>query len=258
MRKKPSFFKTLFGTVIVLIVVYFSVFTLASNEEIVSTEILRDVPYEIEPVIGTEVEPLTSGIDIEIKGTKEMHNKLEKEGPLLTVKLEEVEIEDEDLEPVEAEIVEEEEIEEDTEENIDADLLGDNSGEESKEVEVNLNDKYKTVVRVEGLDEYIYKVLTDVQVNITELEPEEVTLKVKIRGKSDKEIKDITIYDTVYGYFNEQDREEIDDISVYIDLDELNDKDETVGEIRILDEDGNDIGNDGRLDKEEVDVKVIF
>lgn len=225
MRKKPSVLKSFFGTITVMVILYLSVYTLSDNEEIVKTDVIK-LPVEIEEVVGLEVISKEDMVDVEVKGTKEMLKNLKDIQPYVQVNLEEKDIGN-------------------TEESI---------GEEN----TNLDEKYSKNVTVVGLDEYIYKILTDIELNIKEIEGEKVTLKIKVKGSTENKVKDIELLEEVYSYFTEEEKSIVDTISLYIDLNNLDENNEVVGEIKIEDAVGEDLGLVDRLNTDKVRVRVVY
>lgn len=225
MQKKPRVWVTLLTTVIVLVFIYFTVYTLASNEEIVYTEEI-ELPLEVEAEVGLELVPKTHKVDIEVKGTKEMMRELGGTGANVKASVSEIE--------------------------------GVDIYESEEEDRVNLKDKYNINLEVDGLEGYVYNIISEVGIDIYEVEGVEVELKVKIRGEQVELVEDIEILEDVVGYFTEQDREQIKEVSVYVDVDNVTEDNIAIGELGIEGKDGEVMDVGGRLSHTEVGVKVKF
>lgn len=268
MRKKPSIIKSFLGTLVVLVVVYFSVNTLASNGEIVSTEGLRGVPIEIESVPGIEIVTEIGNVDLEVKGTKVMHNKLKDAPPRVIVSVEEkegVEVgniyeESERIKELQMgeQAAEEDENKEDEYEKEEEGLKEEENEEDNEGVVLDIKEYFNDVVRVEGLDGYIHELLTEIPIEVVAVEPEEVDVKVKIRGVTDKSVTKVEVKDSIKGYFNESDKERIEEVNVYVDVDSIDKDGETIGVLGIVDKEGKEMSTDRRLDRDNVRVKVYF
>lgn len=267
MRKEPSIIKSFIGTIIILVVVYFTVYTLASNEEIVRTEVLKEIPIEVESVPGLEIEVANTYVDIEVKGTNEMYHKLKDAPPRVKVGVEEkegIEVENyyEESERINELLLEERDDKEEGGEE-DSEVLEDDKDEEEVEQEeevelLNLKEYFEDVIEIEGLEGFIHDLLTDVNIDVVAVEPEEVDVKVKIRGKTEEPVTKVEVKESVKGYLNESDKENIEEINVYVDVDSIDKDGETIGTLGIVDKEGKEISIENRLNRENVRVKVYF
>lgn len=223
MERKPKFIKSFLGTLFLLAIIYLVVYQFTEKEEVLLTNVLRGVQIEAEQS-DKQILILAEGVDIEVTGTEEMMKKLDRDVVKATVEVEETEPE-----------------------------TGEKETEEREEVK-----NYKTILTVTGLEGYIYKPLTEVDVEVSDVVGEKLDLTVKVKGKVPKEIKELKISEEVFGYFTEEDREDIADVGVYVDLTELGEETMIEGEIRLRNKTGDIIEVNGRLDKEYVKVEVVY
>src|SRR5699024_6856307 len=114
------------------------------------------------------------------------------------------------------------------------------------------------IVNVEGLESLSYDIEYErILANVTEAEPTKLKGKVVLSEEPERDITGIDIKDDIVGIFNDDIRENIADVKVYVDPKEMEDEDEKVlkGKVKILDEEGKEIGSH-LLEKDEVDVEI--
>lgn len=225
MKKKPSKFKSFilsfFLIAISVYAIYINPYT-TGNE--LQTKILKEVPIELEVPDRYQANLMVLTTNLEVQGTKEMIKELEEEKIHIKASI---------LEEIE---------------NIEVEGTEDEEG--IKEVTV--------PIIVNGLENYIYQIQdTEVTVEYSEIEPEEIQPKVVFKGTPGVTVTGVDVLEPILGYFKQEEQEILEVVNVTIDGEKINKTGEleVEGEIEILDVENN-VMNSDLLDKTKVKVRV--
>src|SRR5699024_2587303 len=114
------------------------------------------------------------------------------------------------------------------------------------------------LVNVKGLEALSYEIENErVTAKVTEAEPTKLRGKVVFSEEPKGDIEEVTIKDDIVGVFNDDVKENINDVKVHVDVSELDGEDEKVlkGKVKILDKEGKEL-DERLLEEKEVDVEI--